>query len=76
MPRVPKCGECKLATEGICPFAKKGGLKTWKEREAKKVHVKTEAVAKTETKTGPVSQVESVNVKVESGTVKANNENI
>jgi adenine-specific DNA glycosylase len=44
LPRVPKCGECKLA-DGLCPFAKKG-LKLWRERQAKKAtQVKTETVA-------------------------------
>jgi endonuclease-3 len=41
LPRVPKCGECKLADEGLCPFARKG-IKAWREREAKKVKVKQE----------------------------------
>lgn len=44
VPRVPKCGECLLAQEGICPFAKKG-LKMWKEREAKKSKIKKEEVS-------------------------------
>ena len=47
LPRVPKCGECKLAEEGICPFAKKG-LKAWKEREGRKTKVNREMVAKIE----------------------------
>lgn len=47
LPRVPKCGECKLAEEGICPFAKKG-LKMWRERQERRVKVKTEVVAKVE----------------------------
>lgn len=47
LPRVPKCGECKLAEEGICPFAKKG-LKAWKEREGRKTKIKKEIVAKVE----------------------------
>jgi endonuclease-3 len=41
LPRVPRCGECRLAEEGVCPFAKKG-LKAWREREAKKIKVKQE----------------------------------
>jgi adenine-specific DNA glycosylase len=49
IPRVPKCGECKLADEAICPFAKKG-LKMWKERQSKKTNVKTEVMIKEETK--------------------------
>jgi endonuclease-3 len=44
VPRVPKCGGCLLAQEGICPFAKKG-LKMWKEREAKKSKIKKEEVS-------------------------------
>jgi endonuclease III len=49
LPRVPKCGECKLADEGICPFTKKG-LKMWREREAKKkVIVKEETDIKFDT---------------------------
>jgi endonuclease III len=44
VPRAPKCGECLLAQEGICPFAKKG-LKMWKEREAKKSKIKKEEVS-------------------------------
>jgi endonuclease III len=60
VPRVPKCGECLLAQEGICPFAKKG-LKMWKEREVKKDKVKKGgANAKTEE-----VKVESVMVKNE-----------
>ena len=45
VPRVPKCGECKLAEEGICPFAKKG-LKMWQESEAKKKPIKGEVIEK------------------------------
>jgi endonuclease-3 len=41
LPRVPKCGECKLADEGLCPYARKG-VKAWREREAKKAKVKQE----------------------------------
>lgn len=63
IPRVPKCGECKLADEGICPFAKKG-LKMWREREAKKGRVKEEGAAKVEID-GPV-KVESIDFKTES----------
>ena len=64
IPRVPKCGECKLADEGICPFANKG-LKMWREREAKKKgRVKREVVAKDEVD-GPV-KVESIHIKTES----------
>jgi endonuclease III len=41
VPRAPKCGECRLAQEGVCPFAKRGGMKAWREREKrKKVGVK------------------------------------
>jgi adenine-specific DNA glycosylase len=77
LPRVPKCGECKLADEGICPFAKKG-LKMWKERQAKKIKVKTEVTTKVETvdlKLETVSKLEIaeseiVQVKTESTPVK------
>jgi adenine-specific DNA glycosylase len=55
LPRVPKCGECKLANEGICPFAKKG-LKMWKERQGKKIKVKTEVIT---------AKVEAVDLKAE-----------
>lgn len=51
LPRVPKCGECKLAEEGICPFAKKG-LKAWREREGRKRGVKREGVEKVEIEEG------------------------
>ena len=63
LPRVPKCGECKLADEGICPFAKKG-LKMWRERNAKKVSMKTETVAKIEI-SGEVKEEETTVVKTE-----------
>lgn len=64
LPRVPKCGECKLAEEGICPFAKKG-LKMWRERQARKVTtVKTETVAKIEI-SEEVKMEESTVVKTE-----------
>ena len=63
IPRVPKCGECKLAEERICPFANKG-LKMWREREAKKGRVKEEVVAKVEMD-GPV-KMDSVHIKAES----------
>jgi endonuclease III len=53
LPRVPKCGECKLAEEGICPFAKKG-LKAWREREGRKRGVKREGVEKVEIEEGKV----------------------
>lgn len=66
LPRVPKCGECKLAEEGICPFAKKG-LKMWREREAKKkVVVKKELDIKVETD----GIVETVQIKTESSPLK------
>ena len=48
VPRVPKCGECTLAEEGICPFANKG-LKMWRQREAKKVVTKDDIDNKLET---------------------------
>ena len=63
IPRVPKCGECKLAEQEICPFANKG-LKMWRERETKKGRVKEEAVAEVEID-GPV-KVESIHIKTES----------
>ena len=47
LPRTPKCGECSLATEGICPFAKKG-LRMWRERQARKGSVQRDVVAKVE----------------------------
>jgi adenine-specific DNA glycosylase len=62
IPRVPKCGECKLAEEQICPFAKKG-LKMWQERKAKKGRVKEE-IAKVEID-GSV-KMESMHTKTES----------
>lgn len=64
LPRVPKCGECRLADENICPFAKKG-LKMWKEREAKKITVKEERVTKVETKSGEIKVEEEVAIKSE-----------
>jgi endonuclease III len=64
LPRVPKCGECKLAEEGICPFAKKG-LKAWREREGRKRGVKREVVEKVEIEEAKV-EVE-VEVKSEMG---------
>ena len=62
VPRVPKCGECKLADERICPFANKG-LKMWREREAKR-RVKGKLVAKVEID-GQVKG-ESIEIKSES----------
>ena len=59
VPRVPKCGECKLADEGICPFAKKG-LKMWRERQAKKTVVKKETVVKVETTDGEVKTIKTL----------------
>jgi endonuclease III len=68
LPRVPKCGECKLADEGTCPFAKKG-LKMWREREAKKkVVVKEDIDIKVETD----GMVETVHIKTESSPLKKN----
>lgn len=64
VPRVPKCGECKLADEGICPFARKG-LKMWKERQGRKVAVKQEVVAEVETINGEVMAVETVKISSE-----------
>jgi len=63
IPRVPKCGECKLA-EGVCPFAKKG-LKLWKERESKKPKLKEEEIITTKlemeikTESSPLKQLKS-----------------
>jgi endonuclease-3 len=68
LPRVPKCGECRLAEEGVCPYARKG-LKAWREREAKKVKVKKEVVAKVEIANG-IETVESEEVKMESSPLK------
>ena len=66
LPRVPKCGECKLAEQGICPFAQKG-LKMWREREAKKkVVVKEDIDIKVETE----GMVETVHIKTESSPLK------
>lgn len=65
LPRVPKCGECKLAQEGLCGYAKKGGLKAWREREARKPVVKEEVVTKVETTTDGTETIESVVVKTE-----------
>jgi adenine-specific DNA glycosylase len=56
LPRVPKCGECHLANENLCPFAKKG-LKMWRERGEKKnvlkevttVEISSQAVKKEDT---------------------------
>ena len=70
VPKVPKCGECKLAKEGICPFAKKG-LKMWREREVKKRTVKAEIeveeeVSKDETETQEGETIEETSrVRVE-----------
>ena len=61
VPRVPKCGECSLAEDGLCPFAKKG-LKMWREREAKKAKVKKEEVG---VKVEEVKLEEGVTVKRE-----------
>jgi endonuclease III len=61
VPRTPRCGECRLADEGICPFAKKG-LKLWRERQARKVSVKQEIV-KVEMN-GDVKRMESVSVEM------------
>ena len=47
LPRTPKCGECTLAKEGICPFARKG-LRMWRERQARKGSVQRDVVAKVE----------------------------
>src|SRR5262245_1356781 len=44
LPRVPKCGECSLARDGLCAFAKKGGLRAWRERERKRVPVKEKMI--------------------------------
>src|SRR5271170_1268624 len=68
VPRVPKCGECRLADEGICPFAKKG-LKMWRERESKKLTVKKQIVGKIETD-GSVKTEETVVVKTETSLSK------
>ena len=67
LPRVPKCGECKLAEEDFCPFAKKG-LKMWREREARKkvVVVKEELDIKLETD----DMVETVHIKAVSSPLK------
>jgi endonuclease III len=69
VPRVPKCGGCLLAQEGICPFAKKG-LKMWKEREAKKSKIKKEEVS---VKTEEVS-IKTEEVKFEAEGVKVEKE--
>jgi adenine-specific DNA glycosylase len=65
VPRVPKCGKCKLAQEGLCGFAKKGGLKAWRERETKKPIVKEEVFTKMETTANGVGKTEFVAVKTE-----------
>jgi endonuclease III len=69
VPRFPKCGECKLADEGICPFAKRG-LKMYREREAKKKTVKAqieveEKTTKIETENNGEIVEETSAVKVE-----------
>ena len=69
VPRLPKCGECKLAEEGLCPFAKKG-LKMWREREAKKGTVKKEVAAKVESPDRLVHPKEDVESKTQSSTLK------
>jgi endonuclease III len=70
LPRVPKCGECKLAEEGICPFAKKG-VKMWREREAKKrVMVKEELDIKVETESSPLKTLQTEITKPESSSLK------
>ena len=67
LPKVPKCGECKLADENICPFAKKG-LKMWREREAKKivVKVKEEGLVQVEMSNGNPTLAETLIVKKKS----------
>jgi len=66
VPRVPKCGECLLAEEGICPFAKKG-LKAWKEREARKVSIKREDVVIGKIETGDtITTIAKVEIEEES----------
>lgn len=70
LPRLPKCGECKLAEEGLCGYAKKGGLKAWREREARRVIVKKEAATKVETTSNGVETVETVQIKTETTPTK------
>lgn len=70
VPRAPKCGECKLAEEELCPFAKKG-LKMWRERQGKKATVKEEVVTKVETTTGVGKNVESAEIETKSVRVDA-----
>jgi endonuclease III len=64
VPRVPKCGECKLADEGICPFAKKG-LKMWRERQSRKPSLKEEVITKDET-SSPATTVGRAQIETES----------
>ena len=70
LPRVPKCGECKLADEGICPFAKKG-LKMWRERQSRKTTVKKEVITKVETTNGAVEECIHIETESPLKTVKA-----